>query len=102
MKLIERASVELAEPTDSSLESAYAKLKEIHSQAYDWAPPDVPSASRRTTRRMRSHVRRWIHEWDLKRLYPGVEVQTEEQHVQPTYSEDKDLEIEPESDPVVN
>ena len=47
---------------------------------------------------MRSHVRRWINEWDLKRLYPDADIQIEEQDLQFTYSEDKDLEKRIEED----
>ena len=46
---------------------------------------------------MRSHVRRWMNEWDLKRLYPGATVSTEEQELRPTYEEDEALEEIPSS-----
>jgi hypothetical protein len=41
---------------------------------------------------MRSHVRRWRNEWDLKRLYPGAAVVTEEQTLKSSYDEDIALE----------
>lgn len=42
---------------------------------------------------MRSYVRRWVNEWDLRRLYPAVELSTEEeQEIRPTYEEDDSLE----------
>jgi hypothetical protein len=41
---------------------------------------------------MRSHVRRWINEWDLRRLYPGVDISTEERELRPSYSEDAEIE----------
>ena len=91
----------LAQPDETSLLSTYSKLKEIHSKAYNWTAPDVdvfPPGSQRTSRRMRAHVRRWINEWDLKRLYPDADIQIEEQDLQPSYSEDKDLEKEVEED----
>ena len=92
MRLIERGGVPLAEPNDATMEKTYSRLKEIHAKAYNWEAPDVPSADRRTSGRMRSHVRRWINEWDLKRLYPDADIQIEEQNIQQSYSEDKDLE----------
>ena len=46
---------------------------------------------------MRLHVKRWVNEWDLKRLYPGTDVETEEQELRPSYSED--TEIERQSEP---
>ena len=88
MRLIERDSVPLARPDDSTLDRTYTKLKEIHSRAYDWTAPDVPSPAQAISRRMRSYVRRWINEWDLKRLYPDADVEIEEQEVRLTYDED--------------
>ena len=43
-------------------------------------------------RRMRSHVRRWIAEWDLQRLYPGSRTQLEEEELHVDYGEDVALE----------
>jgi hypothetical protein len=38
-------------------------------------------------------VRRWVNEWDLKRLYPGAEVSAEEEpQIQLTYEQDEALE----------
>jgi hypothetical protein len=48
---------------------------------------------------MRSYVRRWVNEWDLRRLYPGAALETEEeQEMGPTYEQDESLETEPEAD----
>lgn len=50
-------------------------------------------------RQMRSYVRRWVNEWDLRRLYPGAELSTEEeQGMGPTYEQDESLEELSESD----
>jgi hypothetical protein len=100
MKLIERGGVQLAEPDESTLESTYSKLKDIHGKAYRWTAPDVPSAARRTSRPMRSHVRRWINEWDLRRLYPSAEVQIEEQSIHQSFNEDRAMEQASEADTV--
>ena len=45
-------------------------------------------------------MRRWINEWDLKRLYPGAAVTTEEKVIQPTYDEDADIEKPVEDDDI--
>jgi hypothetical protein len=94
MRLIENEFIRLASPDASSLEETYSRLKRLHSKAYDWSAPDVPDQDRRTSRSMRSHVRWWITQWDLKRLYPNASVQIEEQEVSYNYTEDKDLERE--------
>jgi hypothetical protein len=41
---------------------------------------------------MRAHVRRWINEWDLKRLFPDVAVSMEERELGASYVEDRELE----------
>ncbi len=92
IRIIERESVTLRPPTKETLLETYERLKGIHARAYAWDPPAVGSADLATSRAMRSHVRRWINEWDLKRLFPGATVDTEEQELRPTYEEDLALE----------
>ena len=92
MRLIQREALRLDPPGEEMLQSTYSRLKEIHAAAYNWSPPDIPSAERSLTRAMRSHIRRWINEWDLKRLYPGTEVTTEEEELRPSYAEDTGIE----------
>jgi hypothetical protein len=93
MRLIEREALTLLPPDESTLTNTYERLKEIHAKAYSWDPPDLPTNVTSISRRMRSYVRRWINEWDLKRLYPGAEVCTEEeQEIKPTYEQDESLE----------
>ncbi len=42
---------------------------------------------------MRSFVRRWVNEWDLRRLYPGASLALEEeQEMGPNYEQDDSLE----------
>lgn len=101
MRIIEREALTLEPPTASSLESTHQRLQEIHANAYEWDPPDVPSTDISMRRAMRSHVRRLINEWDLQRLYPGAGVEMEEQEIRPTYTEEEALEEtseEPESE----
>jgi hypothetical protein len=48
---------------------------------------------------MRSYVRRWVNEWDLRRLYPGAELAPEEElEMRPTYEQDESLEEQSEND----
>lgn len=91
MRTIRRDAIALETPTDDHLRATYNLLKGVHAAAYTWSPPDIPAAERQVRRAMRSHVRRWINEWDLKRLYPGSAVTTEEQQIGPTYDEDTDI-----------
>lgn len=91
MRTIRRDAVALEPPSDDHLQDTYKLLKGVHAAAYKWSPPNIPAAERQARRAMRSHVRRWINEWDLKRLYPGSAVTTEELHIGPTYEEDTEI-----------
>jgi hypothetical protein len=48
---------------------------------------------------MRSYVRRWVNEWDLRRLYPGAKLATEDElELHPSYEQDETLEEQAEPD----
>ena len=70
MRLIEREMVRLAPPDDAELQRTYHRLRELHGEAFEWDPPDVPGLERLGANRMRQYVRAWINEWDLVRLDP--------------------------------
>ena len=91
MRIIERDAIFVSEPDNDALEQTYHALKRIHAEAYCWNPPELPYAKTSTTRRMRSYVRRWINEWDLRRLYPGEELETVETELTIDYSESPEL-----------
>lgn len=94
MRLIERSVVALQPPDAAVLQQTYERLKEVHGKAYSWDPPEIPPLEISLSRRMRSYVRRWVNEWDLKRLYPGIDiVPDDEQEIRPTYDADEDLEV---------
>lgn len=92
MRAIERDAILLSPPTAETLYDTYQKLREIHGRAYAWHPGQLETGLITHSRRMRSHVRRWINEWDLERLFPGQVVQTVEQELKPSYAEDETLE----------
>jgi len=94
MRLIERESLTLKAPDESLLLESYKRLKELHGKAYDWDPPEIPAAVTSMTGRMRSYVRRWVNEWDLRRLYPSASLSTEEEPaLRPSYVQDELLEV---------
>ena len=99
MRIIERETLSLKVPDELSLADTYQRLKEIHGKAYSWSPPDITTVGASMRRQMRSYVRRWVNEWDLRRLYPGAELSAEEEYeVGPTYEEDETLEEPSDSD----
>ena len=93
MRLIEREALTLEAPGEATLSHTYQRLKEMHAKAYGWDPPEIPTAALSMRRSMRSYVRRWVNEWDLRRLYPGAELSTEvEEEMRSSYEEDAALE----------
>ena len=93
IRLLEREARNLSEPDEEMLLNLYRQLKAIHSEAYGWDAPDIDhDVSRGATTRIRSYVRRWINEWDLRRLYPDTEPEIEEMELTFSYEEDTTLE----------
>jgi len=92
MRIIEREALALSPPNPETLKHTYDQLREIYRDAYGWSPPDFTSPEWAVRRAIRSYVRRWIHEWDLKRLFPDEEQVIEELVLKQDYTEDKDLE----------
>jgi hypothetical protein len=95
MRMIERDVHVLSEPDDTTLRTVYDRLKDIYSQGYRWTAPDINHGiALGGRRRMRSYIRRWINEWDLRRLYPDAQPDIEETEVRFNYKEDTTLEKE--------
>ncbi len=92
MVIVERERHHLTQPTDELLEATYAKLRELHSAAYDWQAPELSREFGGGARSMRQYVRAWINEWDLRRLDPSYRPVIEVGELKPDYSEDADLE----------
>ena len=93
MRIIDRERAELLPPDQATLDTTYKKLKSVHATAYGWEPPDISGSPASITRPMRQHIRRWINEWDLHRLYPGHSPDIEESPLSFDYTEGPDLEI---------
>lgn len=94
MRVIANDAVKLDAPSTETLRASYAAIKAVHASAHDWQPPEIEVGEVALTRRMRSHVRRWINEWDLLRLYPGVRPSTQEQEFTVSYGEDPAVEAD--------
>ena len=74
------------------------QIQEIYGRAYSWPPPGPAPVERLGATPMRQYVRRWINEWDLKRLYPGDPVNIVFEKIETPYSEDPELEVPAEDD----
>ena len=97
MRAIHHDPIHLTQPEPATLEQTYQRLKELHAKAYTWEAPDITRAQASLSTPMRTHVRRWINEWDLRRLYPGISFTVEELQLVPSFAEDRDLEAAPET-----
>ena len=92
MRWIDRGAVRLRAPDRVAIEGTHEKVREIHGRAYHWDPPPAGQREVLGSTRMREYVRRWINEWDLSRLYPGYQAETEVREVRLDYRESPDLE----------
>jgi hypothetical protein len=92
MRIIEREQVAIQPPGQDELDRSYAKLKQIHAEAYGWNPPDVSGIERLPSNRMRQYVRAWISEWDLRRLDPSYVPDIAATPLIVDFTEDVDLE----------
>lgn len=92
MRIIGREMIRLAAPDRAELDRTYHRIRQIHGEAFEWDPPDVPGLEHLRATRMRQHVRAWINEWDLVRLDASFVPDTEVIEVTTDYREDVDLE----------
>ncbi|MHB8992405.1 MAG: hypothetical protein ACYC66_12350, partial [Chloroflexota bacterium] len=98
MRLISRERLPLRPPDQALLLRTYLKTKATHAAAYGWSPPEAGSPERLGSTPIRTYVRFWINEWDLRRAYPDYSPETVVAELHPSYQEDPDLEAPPETD----
>ena len=96
MRLLERECTPLIPPSDAEVQSAMEKLREIYSAAYGWPAPALADRAGGAgyQNRMRYKVRAAINQWDLLRLYPDAQPETQFDEFRHTYEENRDLERE--------
>jgi hypothetical protein len=80
----------------NDLQHVYDLTRSIYSAAYRWEPPTKYETN--PTWRIRQHIKRWINSWDLVRLYPAYAPDIQVTPLSPSYSEDLDLEDDPEEE----
>jgi hypothetical protein len=90
--MIAREPLRVRGPDRGMLEQTRAELRAIHARAFDWSPPDIGVGEQLSTTRIRQYVRRWINEWDLKRLYPDYTPEMVVGDMPVTYTEQPELE----------
>ncbi|MFN8559015.1 MAG: hypothetical protein U0531_17300 [Dehalococcoidia bacterium] len=92
MNAVRREAADLRPLDRAALRRSYEQVRALYAQAYGWDPPDVRALERLSSTRMREHVRSWVTEWDLMRLYPGFRPEMEVEEVVLSYAESPDLE----------
>ena len=98
MRFIARESLLLSPPDSAAIDRARDRIRDLHARAYRWQPPPLEAGERSTSTSMRQYVRRWINEWDLKRLYPDYTASTMVADLAVDYHEEPDLEVASEGD----
>ncbi|MDO8635918.1 MAG: DUF2791 family P-loop domain-containing protein [Dehalococcoidia bacterium] len=103
MQLIRTGKVLLEPPNPEVIKQTYEKLRSLYASAYACEPPaNYVHLDRSTSTVMRQHVKRWITEWDLKRLYPDYKPDMEVKELSQSYGENPDLEAPSEDSPEKN
>ncbi|MGH9163931.1 MAG: BREX system ATP-binding domain-containing protein [Acidimicrobiales bacterium] len=91
MRIMERDQVKLQPPDRDALDRTYAKLRQVHGEAFGWDPPDVEGLERLPSNRMRQYVRAWITEWDIRHIDPSYQPDLAAGEVVMDFTEDDDL-----------
>jgi len=82
----------LTDMTSEQLRTAHDVLRESHGRAYSWSAPELDSSFRRH-QPMRLYVRRWINEWDLRRLYGSTSLKFEIEDLEVNLDEDNNFDV---------
>lgn len=93
MRAIQREKERLQAPDTKAIRQMCKKVRLIHADAYDWQPPAL-AIERSGITSMREYIKRWITEWDLKRLDPNYVVELERTTLTQNYEEETALETE--------
>jgi hypothetical protein len=101
MRMIAREPLRLRGPDRAALERTREEVRALHALAFAWEPPDLGAGELLSTTRIRQYVRRWINEWDLKRLYPEYAPATVVSDLPVDYSVRPELEA-PEEEPITD
>ncbi len=82
MRILAGNGYTLKRPDLAALDDTFARIRGLYKTAYDWEPAVTTPLRREQSTPLRAYIRRWITEWDLRRLHPGeaVELETAEWH----------------------
>ncbi len=97
---LEGDGILLDPPGEVELQNTLEKLRLLYQQAYGWDTPaltaELDGAAYQNT--MRYKVRACINEWDLRRIYPDAQPETEGREFEHRYQEMPEMEQETKDD----
>ncbi|MBI5949577.1 MAG: DUF2791 family P-loop domain-containing protein [Chloroflexi bacterium] len=95
MRSAMKETTALGQVTAEQVRSTHERLAEIYERSFGWTPPPLLKEPQLDlTSVMRQFVRRWITEWDLKRIYGATPNVVDTPLGQSSYEEDPDLELD--------
>ena len=92
MHIISKNAISIEKPDTTILKNTYEAVRRIYGEAYDCQPNSGSFAKAAVDVRMRSEIKRWITEWDLRRIDPSYKPEIESEQLIVDYREAPDLE----------
>jgi hypothetical protein len=90
MRILADRGISLKRPDVNALDETYARIRDLYARAYGWEPVAQAMVRRELSTPLRGYIRRWITEWDLRRLHPEAEVDIETKVWRTDYSEEEE------------
>jgi hypothetical protein len=90
MRLLAENGISLKRPDMNALDETFAHIAGLYALAYGWKPPAEGPVRREQSTPFREYIRRWITEWDIRRLYPESKIDIETSEWRTDYSEKDD------------
>ena len=90
--IINNDSTAIKPPDGEMLSTIHSRIRDLYRDAHDWDAPLSELKNVVLAKSMRSHIRRWITEWDLARFYPDIKIiNIKEGSISANYEEDSEL-----------
>ncbi|MES1260946.1 MAG: BREX system ATP-binding domain-containing protein, partial [Acidobacteriota bacterium] len=75
MRILADRGISLKRPDVNALDETYSRIRALYVRAYGWEPAVAAPPRREQSTPLRAYIRRWITEWDIRRLHPEAEVE---------------------------
>lgn len=99
MQILNSGGFSLKAPDETVLDETYEMVRGLYARAYQWETPVLEIDIRREqTTPLRTYIRTWITQWDLKRLYGADVAAVETESYHNLYVEEEDEQGGPETE----